>query len=140
MFTRVLRTDFDASVLWGYLKRWKESRDAGRPLEVSIKEWEPRRSLDQNAMFHAICSAVSKSGTEWAGKKRTAQEWKILFISGHMIATQTKPDIVPGLEGEFINLRESSSRMSKARAASLIHYVEAWCAENGINIYQQEAA
>jgi len=36
------------------------------------------------------------------------------------------------LEGEFVNIRESSARMSVRRAASLIEYAIAYCASNGI--------
>ena len=35
--------------------------------------------------------------------------------------------MVPGLEGEFVNLRESTALMSKARGSSLIEYSRAFC-------------
>ena len=37
---------------------------------------------------------------------------------------------VPGLEGEFINIRESTAAMSKARGASLIEYAQAFAAQH----------
>lgn len=138
----VLRTPRDADALWGVLKCWSGQAESGQPLEVNVGVYEPMRNLDQNAKFHAICNDVAVSGVEWMGKPRSAHEWKVLFISGHAIATNQKPEMVPGLEGEFINIRESSARMSKQRAASLISYVEAWCASNGIDLYgdQEQAA
>lgn len=90
------------------------------------------RSLDQNAMFHAICSDIAKSGREWAGKKRNADEWKVLLVSAHTHATKGDVEIVPGLEGEFVNIRESTARMSVSRAASLITYALAYCDTHGI--------
>jgi hypothetical protein len=42
--------------------------------------------------------------------------------------------MVPGLEGEFVNLRESTALMSKARAASLIEYALAFCAMHGVGV------
>ena len=42
--------------------------------------------------------------------------------------------IVAGLEGEFINLRESTALMTKARGSSLIEYSIAWCEMNGIKL------
>ncbi|MDR0674076.1 MAG: recombination protein NinB [Zoogloeaceae bacterium] len=99
----------------------------------------PSRNLDQNAKFHALCSEIARSGLEWAGKRRTAQEWKILLVSGHANATNAPVDFVPGLEGEFVNLRESTAAMSKRRAASLIEYVLAFCAEKGIETEKKEA-
>lgn len=88
---------------------------------------EPTRSLDQNAKFHAICSDLA--GTPWAGKPRTAAEWKVLLVSGHAVATKEGAEVVPGLEGEFINIRESTAAMSKKRGASLIEYAQAFAAQ-----------
>lgn len=93
---------------------------------------EPTRTLDQNAKFHALCSDVANSGAAWLGRQLTAQQWKVLFVSGHSVATGIGADVVPGIEGEFVNIRESTARMSKKRGASLIEYVLAWCAENEI--------
>lgn len=91
---------------------------------------EPTRNLEQNAKFHALCSDLAKSGREWMGKRRTAEEWKLLVVSGHAVATKQGADMVPGLEGEFVNLRESTASMSKSRISSLIEYTQAWIAEH----------
>lgn len=106
--------------------------DPIKPLEVIIREEKRARSLDQNAILHAIFHEVSKSGARWFGKERNAQEWKVLFISGHAVATKIGVEIIPGLENEFVNIRESSATMSTTRFASLVDYVLAWCAENAI--------
>ena len=60
------------------------------------------------------------------------EQWKVLFISGHAIATNQKTDVVPGLEGEFVNIRESSAQMSVSRMASLIEYTTAYGVANGV--------
>jgi len=96
-----------------------------------VKIGEPTRSLEQNAKFHAICEDVSKTA-KFAGRHRTPEEWKLLFVSGHSIATKRGQELVAGLEGEWCNLRESTAKMSKARLSSLIEYCLAWCAQNGI--------
>lgn len=57
---------------------------------------------------------------------------EVLLVSGHAIATKEGAEIVPGLEHEFVNLRESTALMSKKRGASLIEYTLAFCAGNGI--------
>ena len=95
---------------------------------------EPTRSTDQNAKFHALCGDIARSGAEWAGKPRTLQQWKVLLVSGHAVATKEGAEMVPGLEGEFVNLRESTAAMSKRRSASLIEYVLAFCAAHGIDV------
>jgi len=73
--------------------------------------------------------------------------WKVLLISGHAAATGDGNEVVPGLEGEFVNIRESSANMGVRRAASLLTYVLAYCDTNGIPLtetrsggYLEEAA
>jgi hypothetical protein len=46
---------------------------------------------------------------------------------------------VPGLEGEFVNLRESTALMSIKRGASLIEYTQAFAAEHGVKTMEQAA-
>lgn len=94
---------------------------------------EPTRTGDQNAKFHAICSDLARSAVEWAGKRRDASQWKVLLVSGHAKATNEGAEMVPGLEGEFVNLRESTALMSKQRGSSLIEYALAFCAMHGVN-------
>ena len=128
-----LRAKFQAA--WD----WARARIAdGHRLSFEVKK--ATRSTEQNAKFHALCDDVAKSGAKWAGKTRTAAEWKVLFVSGHGVATKEGSDIVPGLESEFVNLRESTARMSVARSSSLIEYVIAWCALNDVRLptYKRE--
>lgn len=93
-----------------------------------------KRTTDQNAKFHALCSDLARAGVPWAGKPRKADEWKVLLVSGHAVATKEGADIVPGLEGEFVNIRESTAAMSKARGSSLIEYAVAFCASHDIEV------
>lgn len=86
---------------------------------------EATRTLLQNAKLHAMCGDVAKQEL-FHGKKRTTQQWKVIFISAHAVATGLGADIVPGLEGEFVNIRESSAQMGIKRLNSLIAYVQAW--------------
>lgn len=96
------------------------------------------RTLDQNAKFHAICGDLSKSGVVWMGKERTDVQWKVLLVSGHAIATKEVAEFTLGLEGEYVNLRESTALMSKKRGASLIEYALAFCAMNGVRLSAAE--
>lgn len=65
-------------------------------------------------------------GVEWNGKPRSEAEWKVLLISAHAYATGLEFEISIGLEGELIEVRESSAKMSKARSSSLIEYAIAF--------------
>jgi hypothetical protein len=110
-------------------------QDAPEGWEVVCKE--PTRNADQNAKFHAICGDIAKSGVEWAGKRRTADQWKVLLVSGHATATKEGSEMVPGLEGEFVNVRESTALMSVRRSASLIEYALAFCAMHGVRLSER---
>lgn len=100
----------------------------------------PTRNSDQNAKFHAICGDIARSGMLWGGKRRTADQWKVLLVSGHAVATKEGADMLPGLEGEFVNLRESTALMSVKRSASLITYALAFCDMNDIRLSELETA
>lgn len=113
------------------LRQWLQTHD-----EAALIVSEPRRSLPQNDKFHAMCEDVARQ-CEWMGKKRTKDQWKVLFVSGHSIATGRGAEMVPGLEGEFVNIRESTARMSRSRLKSLIEYVQAWCAGNEVKLREE---
>lgn len=94
----------------------------------------PRRKDDQSAKFHAICNDLAKAKVEWAGKPRDAADWKFLLISAHAVATNDPGELLLGLEGERVMLRESSAAMSVARMSSLLEYTIAWAAQRGIQL------
>lgn len=89
------------------------------------------RSDEQNAKLHAMLGDIAQQAT-WQGDKLDIDGWKNLFVSGHTIATRAPYKLVTGLEGELVNVRERTSKMGVRRCASLIEYVQAWAAENGI--------
>lgn len=96
------------------------------------------RSGEQNSKFHAICEDLAKSDLHWAGRRRDAAAWKVLLVSGHSVATKQGSDMVPGIENEFVNLRESTASMTKSRGSSLIEYALAFCAINGVKLSASE--
>ena len=115
--------------LWVWVKGWLVA--GGGALICDVRP--ETRSDRQNKLLHALFGDVAKQAT-WMGQKRTPEQWKLLFVSGHAVATKEGAELVPGLEGEFLNLRESTARMSKARMASLLEYVMAWCADSGVEL------
>lgn len=116
------------SEAWTHAKAWLM---AGHRLVLEIRP--ETRSDRQNRLLHALFSDVSRQ-VEWMGKKRTPAEWKVIFVSGHSVATKSGAEIVPGLEGEFCNIRESTAHMTKARLSSLLEYVMAWCVANDVEL------
>lgn len=103
----------------------------GPPLVLELRA--ETRTTQQNRLLHALFTDVSRQA-QWLGKSLTPAQWKLLFVSGHAVATGEGADVVPGLEHEFLNLRESTARMGKARMASLLDYVMAWAAANGVEL------
>lgn len=116
-------------------ERWLETMVPqyliGGSCELVLKR--PTRTLDQSAKFHAICGDVAAQA-EFMGRTLTKDQWKVLFVSGHSIATGSGADMVPGIEGEYVNLRESTAAMSRERLSSLIEYTLAWCAEHEVEL------
>jgi hypothetical protein len=92
---------------------------------------EPSANDGQKARFHAMVGDLARQ-MKWCGKWRTPAQWKVLVISGHAMATQEEVEVVPGLEGEFLNIRESTTQMSKRRMSSLIEYVRAYGDNSGV--------
>ncbi len=97
----------------------------------------PNRSLDQNSKAHAMFQDIAKAKPTWNGINMDAEDWKALLIVSHAVATKDGSPyrMVPDLEGSgFVQLRESSARMNKDRASSLIEYVTAWAVSNGVQL------
>jgi hypothetical protein len=80
-------------------------------------------------MLHALLQELD--GKEWFGKPRSMIEWKVLMVSAHAVATGNGTELVQGLEGELVNIRESTAKMSVKRLNSLIEYIQAWKATIG---------
>lgn len=91
------------------------------------------RLPSQSARFHAICREVAAQST-FGGRKLSAQQWKLILVSAHMIAAGDDPDLAIGLEGELVSLREQTSRMSVSRLSSLIEYATAYAVVAGITL------
>jgi hypothetical protein len=127
------RAHADMVALWYTLKPMLH---AGHVMTLTAEQ--ERRSEDASAKFHKLCDLAAKSRLPWAGKPRTKTEWKVLFVSGHSVATKQGADIIPGLESEFVNIRESTARMSRARSASLIDYTTAFLVSHGVEVNEPE--
>jgi hypothetical protein len=112
-------------------RRHLAEKVANLPEGYDIKAAPRNRTLDQNAMLHAMFGELAKKA-RYMGRALTLNQWKTLMISGHAMATGLDADVIPGVEGEFVNIRESSAQMTVARMTSLIEYVHAWAAENNV--------
>jgi hypothetical protein len=111
--------------------------------EGFICEIRKRRRLEvQNAKFHAMVGDIARQAT-FDGRYLSPAAVKVLLISAHAMVAGEGQELVVGLEGETVNIRESSSEMTVTRMASLIEYTQSWCTGNGIRLsaghaYDQE--
>lgn len=97
---------------------------AGQRMVLEIKP--ATRSLEQNARLWAMLSDISRQ-VDWYGRKLTPDDWKHVFS-----AALKKQDVVPGLDGGFVVLGLSTSKMTKAEMCDLQTLMEAFGAEKGV--------
>ncbi len=92
---------------------------------VQVKE--KTRSIEQNALLWSRLEEVSKQ-VDWYGEKLTSEDWKHVFS-----ASLKKQKAVRGIDGGFVVLGQSTSKMTKAEMADLLTLMEAFAAERGVN-------
>jgi hypothetical protein len=99
---------------------------------VTVKP--PTRSLDQNAKLWACLSDLA-SQVVWHGQRLEASEWKDV-----MTAALKRQKVVPGLEGGFVVLGSSTSRMGKAELSELIDLIHAFGAQHDVTFHNEATA
>lgn len=97
---------------------------AGQRMVLEIKP--ATRSLEQNARLWAMLTDISNQ-VDWYGRKLSPHDWKHVFT-----ASLKKQDVVPGLDGGFVVLGLSTSKMTKAEMCDLQTLMEAFGAEKGV--------
>lgn len=95
---------------------------------------DPRRTLPQNALFHALCGDLVRNDVQWADSTWSISSWKAILVSGHAIATGGEGKVISGIEGELVAIRESTAAMGIKRMNSLIEYSQAFAVEQGVQL------
>jgi hypothetical protein len=99
----------------------------------SVTVAPPTRNTAQNARLWALLTEISDQ-VEWHGQKLTKDEWKDVFTAG-----LKRQKVVPGLDGGFVVLGSSTSRMSKAELSDLMELISAFGAERGVEFAEAMA-
>lgn len=95
---------------------------------------EPRlRSYEQNRRMWAMLTDVSQQ-VIWHGQRLSKEEWKDVFTAG-----LKRQKVVPGIDGGFVVLGSSTSRMSVAEMGELMELMEAFGAQQGVRFTAKEA-
>lgn len=97
---------------------------------VEIKP--PTRSLMQNNRLWSLLTDVSNQ-VVWHGRKLSSEEWKIVFS-----ASLKRQDVVPGLDGGFVALGLSTSKMTKKELSDLMDLISAFGVDHGVKWSEQE--
>lgn len=122
-----LRTEADRAKVMGWLK------NAAYGHRVEVKE--PKRTDEQNDRFWELLGRVAKKMT-LAGREFSPDEWKCVFMK----AMGRESHFLPTLDGAgFFPSGFRSSDLSVREMCDLQVFIEAWCAEKGVDIWGQEA-
>lgn len=98
--------------------------DLHRPLVITITEMT--RTLAQNNKMWAVLADISTQ-VDWYGNKLTSEEWK------HVITAALKGQkTVPGINGGFVVLGLSTSKMTIREMVDVIECAHAFGAEHGV--------
>jgi len=93
---------------------------------------QPVRNGAQSALLHATLGEIADR-VQWAGKPRSIECWKRLLVASWLRAEGESIEVLPALDGHGIDLvYQPTSTLSKAQMSSLIEYVNAWAAEQGV--------
>jgi hypothetical protein len=107
---------------------------AAAPAGSVVEVRAPRRTLDQNALMWVYLSKISMAKP--GGRRATPEVWKAVFMHacGHAVQFEA------GLDGSPFPLGFRSSQMSKAQMADLITFIQAWAAENAVELGDEAEA
>lgn len=102
--------------------------------EGFIVEIKPRtRSLDQNACLWALLTELSKK-MQWPVDGQMVylkpEEWKHILSAG----LKRHQRVAMGIEGGFVVLGQSTSKMTKAEMSELLELIHAFAADRGIDL------
>lgn len=105
---------------------------AGHRLTLEVRP--EKRSDAQNRRLWAMLGEIARQ-VDWYGQKLTAEEWKHVFS-----ASLSKQKVVPGLDGGFVVLGLSTSKMTKGEMSDMQTLMEAFGAEKGVTFSEVDYA
>ena len=100
---------------------WQKAKPylmAGNKLVLTIEQ--EKRSQEQNALMWSVLTDLSRQ-VMWHGQKLTKEEYKDLLTAG-----LKKQRAIPGIDGGFVVLGSSTSKMTKQEMTDLITLAHAF--------------
>lgn len=107
----------------------------GLAVEIIVREYRTKRTIEQNAMLHGICGEIAKV-RPWAGAMLDAEGWKRLLVDAWLRESgKAQCRAVPSLDGQsVVMLGKQTSKMTVAELSELIEFALAWAANNGVTV------
>jgi len=128
--TLSLSSPTQAHPLLADLWKWVKAQTmAGNRVQLTAKT--ETRSLAQNRRLWAMLGEISQQ-VVWHGRKLSAEDWKHVLS-----ASLKKQDAVPGIDGGFVVLGLSTSKMTVAEMSELQTLMEAFGAVQGVKFSAQ---
>lgn len=115
--------------LWAWMKPRLMS---GKRVTLSVAE--EKRSTPQNRLLWSRLGELSRQ-VNWHGQKLTDAEWKDVCS-----AALRRQKVVPGIEGGFVVLGSSTSRMTVSEMTEMLDFIEAFGAQQGVKFADLAAA
>lgn len=115
-----------AKPLLGDMWSWiKAQTMAGNKVQLEAKT--ETRTIKQNAMMWSCLTDLSKQ-VDWYGQKLSPDDWKHVLT-----ASLRKQRAVPGIDGGFVVIGLSTSKMAVAEMTELIELSHAFGSDKGVN-------
>lgn len=106
------------------------------PAGYRVTLQEPKRSTEQNSRLWAMLTQLSIQ-LVWHGQRLTPEDWKLVMMAG----LNQELRMVPNIHGNgFVQLGRSSSKLSKSEFGDLMELIEAFAAEQGVTLWENEPA
>jgi len=90
------------------------------------------RSQEQNSLLWALLSDLAEQ-VDWHHQKLTKEEWKDACT-----AALKRQKVIPGIDGGFVVLGTSTSRMTKAEMSELVEFIYAFGAQQGVSFSEPQ--
>lgn len=106
---------------------------------VRVEEYHPTRTQAQNALLWAVLTDIARQ-VQWSvdGKMQhlEPEDWKHILTAG----LRKNHRIAQGVDGGFVILGQSTSRMTIAEMSELIELCHAFGAEHGVVFHEDRRA
>jgi len=100
-----------------------------------VVEIRPKtRSLEQNALLHALIQEIAKS-VKWAGSLREVDTWKRLLTAAWLRARGEPIEMLPAIDGNGVDIVfRRTADLTIPEMNELIDYIQAWAIDQGVDL------